>query len=520
MPRNDLEEVFLEISVSARSISQEASPELFVKAVQNIQSSGGNWVGSHRSDVLELLGRAHLVCLELEKAAQYFRAAGDDDLLETVFRLALRHGRVAVVDALSQDFTLEPSEYEEFLWSVAIPRFHLHRHPSRGFWIDEEELFDLLGRLPGEPHENLARVVRLMEGAGDGNIVKKYIFSKLSRDEQLVAQYEGAFNHLASVERSEIPRVVEAYCARVGWRYEGLLQQGDPSPFFPKSSYLFVVSRGDEEVVLKENLRLPLDYSRLGSYSLEKEVLEYIWSGAGGEGGGIPDGFVKYLGDVEIPGTGAEFLVLELVKGRCLEEFTVPGSLLSPRRVLEVLRAVAVLLEYLHARGVVYMDVKAKNFIARDVGEGGAQPPTKVTMLDFGMSQFLPVASEPDERGGKVYSLLSTPRYVPPEMATAFSACISSDIFQLGILAHELVTGTHPFARVDFLEGDEYRRSELLKFTLANACCRPNMGHERYGEFQGIVPLVQEMLNEDPGKRPTAAEVVGRLEKIMEEHVE
>ncbi|OLS12852.1 MAG: serine/threonine protein kinase with Chase2 sensor [Promethearchaeota archaeon CR_4] len=196
-----------------------------------------------------------------------------------------------------------------------------------------------------------------------------------------------------------------------------------------------------------------------------------------------------------------EMLELEFVNGENLQKFTVDSNLLPLARIVLIIEELASILAYLHQHGIIYMDIKAKNVLVLPKG---------IKLLDFGMTQFIDRGREPK---GTVYSLLSTPEYVPPEMATTFSATSAADVFQLGILFYQLVAGCHPFARVAFTEGDAYRESEQLKYALANVYVQPNFQHPRFSECGNLTDILKLMLNKNPQDRPTANDVTSLFAK-------
>ncbi len=489
-------QVYEAIAWAAFAQNAVASLESFATGVQNIQQTYPQQVLPIKREILEVLGAAYMIRLKLDKARQFFTAAGRQDLLKNVLSVALRHGQSAIVRDSLREKSITKAEYEDFLRTVALPRFPLRYHPQKGFWLDQKELFELLKELPGTPEWNLSQVIDLMEREGDRNFVKKFIYANYAKNQQFIDKYAPAFNALANWNRKGITDAVEAYCDSEGITFVKRLQEGDLGTYFPKSGFLFIVSRGGDKRVWKEYLQLPLDYSRPGSYSQEKIILEFLTKNPG-----TPSGFVKYYGSVTIPNAGVEMLEIEFIIGENLQKYTKESNLLPLTRVASIIAELAGMLAYFHQHGIIYMDVKAKNVIVTDSG---------IKLLDFGMTQFIDPHRDPK---GTVYSLLSTPEYVPPEMGTTFSATTAADIFQLGILFYQLVAGSHPYARVDFTEGDEYRESEQLKYALANVYVEANYQHPRFSECGDLTDFLKLMLSKHPENRPTASQVAFKFAK-------
>lgn len=158
-------------------------------------------------------------------------------------------------------------------------------------------------------------------------------------------------------------------------------------------------------------------------------------------------GVVDYGVDGDIP-----FLVMDLLEGRTLEAAIADG--LPPDRVLPIVRDVLRAVAYAHAQGVVHRDLKPANVFLQHVPEIG----DVVRVLDFGLAKF--IDAEPSgptlTRAGTV---LGTPAYMSPEQATGGEVDARADVYSLGIMLFELVTGERPFQASD---GPELLRQHLL----------------------------------------------------------
>jgi serine/threonine protein kinase len=107
-------------------------------------------------------------------------------------------------------------------------------------------------------------------------------------------------------------------------------------------------------------------------------------------------------------------------------------NLLSVERAVEVLFQCAKALDYAHRRGVIHRDIKATNIMLTADG--------RVKICDFGIAQF----SAGDQT--QVMGLLGSPRYMSPEQAREEEVTSQTDIYSLGVVAYELLTGKAPFA--------------------------------------------------------------------------
>ncbi|MFN7971918.1 MAG: protein kinase [Acidobacteriota bacterium] len=128
---------------------------------------------------------------------------------------------------------------------------------------------------------------------------------------------------------------------------------------------------------------------------------------------------------------GITFIAMELIEGVSLQHFLDhPGSLTLPQ-ILEILREVALGLDYAHKRDIVHRDVKPANImILTD---------DRVKITDFGIAK---ISSSALTQSGM---FLGSPNYMSPEQVTEKPLDGRSDIFSLGVMCYELVTGVKPF---------------------------------------------------------------------------
>ena len=129
---------------------------------------------------------------------------------------------------------------------------------------------------------------------------------------------------------------------------------------------------------------------------------------------------------------GTAYLVMELVVGQPLSQVISERAPLSAQETASILIQAATALEAAHQGGVVHRDVKPANILITPDGTG--------KLTDFGISRL--VGSAPLTQTGQV---LGTAQYLSPEQALGQSATASSDIYSLGVVGHEMLTGTRPF---------------------------------------------------------------------------
>jgi serine/threonine-protein kinase len=134
---------------------------------------------------------------------------------------------------------------------------------------------------------------------------------------------------------------------------------------------------------------------------------------------------------------GRQFIVFEYVEGQTLKDILEAGPL-DIRRALEVTIAVARGLAFAHEHGIVHRDVKPQNVLLNEDGQA------KVT--DFGIARSLDV--EGMTQSGTV---LGTSNYIAPEQATGRPVDVQTDVYSLGVVLFELLTGEAPFSGESFV---------------------------------------------------------------------
>lgn len=132
---------------------------------------------------------------------------------------------------------------------------------------------------------------------------------------------------------------------------------------------------------------------------------------------------------------GTYFIVMEYIDGPSLSQVIRRDGPLHPRRAAEIGNEVAAALGFAHSRGVVHRDVKPGNVLLTATGQ------SKVT--DFGIARAL---SSPDDDLTQAGSVMGTATYFSPEQAQGLPVDPRSDLYSLGVVLYEMVTGRTPFS--------------------------------------------------------------------------
>jgi len=129
------------------------------------------------------------------------------------------------------------------------------------------------------------------------------------------------------------------------------------------------------------------------------------------------------------------FIVMEYIEGRTVGEIIADDGPLNPVRVAEIASDVAAALERAHGAGLVHRDVTSSNVMIGTNGE------TKVT--DFGIARVMDEHDQQTTAGGN--TVLGTAAYISPEQAQGQDVDERTDIYSLGIVMFEMLTGRPPF---------------------------------------------------------------------------
>jgi serine/threonine protein kinase len=404
--------------------------------------------------------------------------------MKELLDVALWYGRnPKLVKGLCQD----RSEYRKFLLNSALPHVMLLKDED-GFSIDEASLkfvLDELKHLGVQKDYALQQTLKGMFMSENRNSPKKLLLAKYSGNQLFIGKAYAEFKQKAAGKRNFIDPSVKIYTASHGFKFISKMQEGDHDDFFPIASNLYLIERNGNKEVWKENLKLYVDFSRLDGYTQEKEIYAAVEH----------KNIIKCLGLTNID--GIDFMRFEFFPGKQLSEYTKKDSLLPVDESVKIIKTLAEVLDYLHEKGILYMDIKDKN-VMYDGKE--------VKLLDFGMARYL---DKPIDDQTCVRSLLSTPAYVAPECGTSFKVYKQTDTFMLGVLFYQLLTGKHPFANYDFSEGDDKRESEIIKYSLSNIFNDYNP--KDLENYPILNDLIGRMLDKDPKKRPLPKEIADCL---------
>jgi serine/threonine-protein kinase len=128
------------------------------------------------------------------------------------------------------------------------------------------------------------------------------------------------------------------------------------------------------------------------------------------------------------------YMVMEWVEGRLLRKILIERKKLPVQRAVNIVLGIADALEYIHTHGVVHRDLKPENIMV--------DPEDRIKLIDFG------IAGKEGSRRltfAKLSQVMGTPDYISPEQVKGKRGDGRSDIYALGVMLYEMLTGQTPF---------------------------------------------------------------------------
>jgi serine/threonine-protein kinase len=148
---------------------------------------------------------------------------------------------------------------------------------------------------------------------------------------------------------------------------------------------------------------------------------------------------------------GSRFLVLELIRGKTVRELVDEGPV-EPARAAAIVKQAAAALGAAHEKGIIHRDVKPRNIMIQAPTEPGGKEVVK--LIDFGLAK-VPVeelstlardADDPRRSITQAGIVMGTVAYLAPEAALGMRAVrVPADLYSLGVVFYEMLTGKHPF---------------------------------------------------------------------------
>ena len=186
---------------------------------------------------------------------------------------------------------------------------------------------------------------------------------------------------------------------------------------------------------------------------------------------------------------GLPFMVMEYVKGSSIAEH-IRSNHLTQNQVVRLIIQVGHAIQHAHSRFVLHQDIKPSNVLIDEIGN--------VKLLDLGIGKFF------IEEGESEFSFGGTLKYASPEQINGEPITTRSDQYQLGVLAFELISGTHPF------QGEkEEVRQQILSGTYPKLT----------GIRKDLTLVIGKSMSKDPEDRyESVASMISDLENYLRKY--
>jgi serine/threonine protein kinase len=208
---------------------------------------------------------------------------------------------------------------------------------------------------------------------------------------------------------------------------------------------------------------------------------------------------------------GYVYIVMELLEGRTLREILAREAPIETARAVSIMLQIAAAVAAAHEAGVIHRDLKPANIFVTQ----SADSPSIVKVLDFGIAKLAAETLDDDEPKTltQLGVMIGTPRYMSPEQCNGLELTPAADVYSLGVILYEMLTGTVPFGG-----------STPLAIALKHASEYPRPPKEIVSSIPDeLQTLVLHALEKSPEDRPTTAaefrsELLALTEKLGLEH--
>lgn len=199
--------------------------------------------------------------------------------------------------------------------------------------------------------------------------------------------------------------------------------------------------------------------------------------------------------DFGVTAEGVAYLAMEYLAGTSLREELAKVRVMEPSRVIEILGPVCSAIESAHRQNIVHRDLKPDNIFLESLDDGAVAP----KVLDFGIAKLRSAqAGAPDLTGEG--SSIGTPAYMSPEQAKGLHLDARSDVYALGVIAYEMLSGALPFQSTSPMG---YLVQHMMEAPIPLSAANPRIA----SQIEGVV---MQALGKAPEARPQSALEFGR----------
>ena len=195
---------------------------------------------------------------------------------------------------------------------------------------------------------------------------------------------------------------------------------------------------------------------------------------------------------------GLPYFAMEYVEGKQINEFARERQLSLPDR-LKLFRTVCAAVSYAHQNLIIHRDLKPGNILVTDAGEP--------KLLDFGIAKLLQEGADQPEATATLFRAM-TPQYASPEQVKGAPVSTASDVYSLGVLLYELLTGRRPYK----LKGNT--AAEITKAICEQEPTKPSSVRSDAGT-RGHGDTEKKQISTSPHPRVSPSALRGDLDNII-----
>jgi serine/threonine-protein kinase len=214
---------------------------------------------------------------------------------------------------------------------------------------------------------------------------------------------------------------------------------------------------------------------------------------------------VVRLLDVSLDDPGGPCLVMEYIRGIGLDELLKANKKFTPARVCRIVTQLCDVLQAAHDLNIIHRDLKPANLMVVDADT----PEEQIKVMDFGLAKIV----DPQRPASKVTDTsvefaVGTPSYISPEQVRGEDIDHRADLYSVGVIAYELLSGQLPFHRVSNMD-------MILAHATEQAPSFAELGLRSWVP-RAVEQVVMACLEKEPGLRPQSArELADRFESAL-----
>jgi len=212
---------------------------------------------------------------------------------------------------------------------------------------------------------------------------------------------------------------------------------------------------------------------------------------------------VKLL-DASLDDPAGPCIVMEYIRGVGLDDLLKTNKRFTPARVGRILGQLCDVLQSAHELNIIHRDLKPSNLMVVDADT----PEEQIKVMDFGLAKILEPNGPAKKVTDSVDFAIGTPSYISPEQVRGEEMDGRGDLYSVGVMAYELLSGQLPF-----------NRTSNMDMILAHATEKPLSFSElglRHWVPRSVEQVVMSCLNKDPAQRPQSArELAERFEAAL-----